>query len=84
MGSEYLPPRLDDEVEIARISLALVMANQTSVRAQRVAGGIAYRIVDEYGEDGTEYLCSPDRNDLPLALAELVAILDGAQEVRAS
>ena len=80
MGGEYLPPLLDDEVEIARISLASVTADQTSVRAQRVAGGIAYRIVDEYGEDGTEYVCRPDRSDLPLTLAELVAMIDGAQE----
>src|SRR5438034_5630547 len=31
MGGEYLPPLLDDEVEIARISLASVTADQTSV-----------------------------------------------------
>jgi hypothetical protein len=80
MGGEYLPPLFDDEVEIAHISLASVTADQTSVRAQRVAGGIAYRIVDEYGEDETEYRCSPDRSDLPLTLGELVAMIDGAQE----
>ena len=55
-------------------------ADQTSVRAQRVAGGLAYRIVDEYGEDGTKYKCCPERSDLPLTLAELVAMIDGAQE----
>jgi hypothetical protein len=80
MGGEYLPPLLDDEVAIARISLASVTADQTSVRAQRVAGGIAYRIVDEYGEDGPGYLCHPDRSESPLTLAELLAMIDGAQE----
>ena len=33
MGGEYLPPLLDDEVEIARISLASGTADQTRVRA---------------------------------------------------
>ena len=66
MGGEYLPPLLDDEVEIARVSLASVTADQTSVRAQRIPGGIAYRIVDEYGEDGPGYLCSP-RSERPAA-----------------
>jgi hypothetical protein len=80
MGGEYLPPLLDDEVEIARVSLASVMTDQISVRAQRVAGGIACRIVNEYGEDGPGYVCRPDRSELPLTLGELVALIDGAQE----
>jgi len=80
MGGEYLPPLLDDELEIARISLASVTADQISLRAQRVAGGIAYRIVDEYAALGTEYLCRPDRSELPLTLAELIALIDGAQD----
>jgi hypothetical protein len=80
MGGEYLPPLLDDEVEIARVSLASVTADQISVRAQRVAGGIAYRIVDEYAEDGPGYVCRPNLSQVPLTLGELVAMIDGAQE----
>jgi hypothetical protein len=80
MGGEYLPPLLGDEVEIARISLASVTADQISVRARRVAGGIAYRVVDEYGEDGPGYVCRPKRSKLPLTLGELVAMIDGAEE----
>jgi hypothetical protein len=80
MGGEYLPPLLDDEVEIARVSLASVTADQISVRAQRVQRGIAYRIVDEYGEDGPGYVCRSNRSELPLTLGELVAMIDGAQE----
>jgi len=80
MGGEYLPPLLDNEVEIARISLASVTADQISVRAQRVAGGIAYRIVDEYADLSPEYLCRSDRSVQPLTLGELVALIDGAQE----
>jgi hypothetical protein len=79
MGGEYLPPLLDDEVEIARISLASVTADQISIRAQRVPDGIAYRIVDEYPE-WADYSCHPDRSNQPLTLAELIALIDGAQE----
>ena len=43
MGGEYLPPFLDDETEIARISLASTTADQISIRAQRLPDGIAYR-----------------------------------------
>jgi hypothetical protein len=82
MGGEYLPPLLEDEVEIARVSLASVTADQTSVRARRIPRGIAYRIVDEYGEDGPGYLCARIER-APLTLAELAAI-DGAQEGEAS
>jgi hypothetical protein len=77
MGGEYLPPFLDDETEIARISLASTTADQISVRAQRLPDGIAYRIVDEYG-DIVEYVCQPTRSELPLTLGELVALIDGA------
>jgi hypothetical protein len=48
MGGEYLPPLRKGEVEIARISLASVTADQISVRARRVRERIRYRIVDEY------------------------------------
>jgi len=77
MGGEYLPPFLDDETEIARISLASTTADQISVRAQRLADGIAYRVVDEYG-DMVDYVCRPARSELPLMLGELVALIDGA------
>jgi hypothetical protein len=77
MGGEYLPPFLDDETEVARISLASTTADQISIRAQRLPDGIAYRIVDEYG-DMVEYVCRPARSELPLTLAELVALIDAA------
>jgi hypothetical protein len=77
MGGEYLPPFLDDETEIPRISLASTTADQISIRAQRLPDGIAYRIVDEYG-DMVEYVCHPARSALPLTLGELVALIDGA------
>ena len=79
MGGEYLPPMQDQEVEIARISLASVTGDQISVRARRTPEGIAYSIVDEYeGEDG--YELSPKTSAAPLSLRQLVAMLDGACE----
>jgi hypothetical protein len=77
MGGEYLPPFLENETEIARISLASTTADQISVRAQRLADGIAYRIVDEYG-DIVDYVCQPARSESPLTLGELIALIDGA------
>ena len=51
MGGEYLPDMEEDEVEIARISLHSTTGDVTSVYARRKPGGIALRIVDEYGGD---------------------------------
>src|SRR5438132_137881 len=45
MGGEYLPPPRKGEVEIARISLLSVTADQISVRARLLIGRIGYRIV---------------------------------------
>jgi hypothetical protein len=78
MGGEYLPPFLEDETEIARISLASTTADQISVRARSVPDGIEYRIVDEYEDMDLGYVCVPDRSEHPLTLGELVALIDGA------
>ena len=59
IGGEYLPPLKPDEIEIARVSLASVTADQISVRARNSANGIKYRIVDEYDEDAMQYVCRP-------------------------
>ncbi|MFO1303177.1 MAG: hypothetical protein U1F54_05560 [Burkholderiales bacterium] len=79
MGGEYLPPMHEDEVEIARISLASVTADQISVRARRVDDGIAFRIVDEYDEPGEcRYEALPEHVRETLTLSELVEMLDNA------
>jgi len=80
MGGEYLPPLRGNETEIARISLASVTADQISVRARRLKDRTGYRIVDEYPDDEIVYLCRPAGSKLPLTLAELVGLLDGAAE----
>lgn len=51
MGGEYLPDRHDEEVEIARITIASTTQDVTSVYAKRGKNRIYYRVVDEYGGD---------------------------------
>jgi hypothetical protein len=41
---------------------------------------IAYRIVDEYPENGPYYRCRPRTSRQPLTLRELVEMIDGACE----
>ena len=81
MGGEYLPHLQDGEVEIARISLRSVTADQISVRARRSMGLVSYSIVDEYeGEGLMSYTLDPPTSILPLSMRQLVAMLDGACE----
>jgi hypothetical protein len=76
MGGEYLPDLKNEEVEIARISLASTTGDQISVRATRSEGAIYYSVVDEYE---TEFALQISHSAAPLTLAELVALLDGTQ-----
>jgi hypothetical protein len=77
MGGEYLPPFRKGEVEIARISLESVTADQISVRARRVRERIRYRIVDEYS---FTYVCHPASSGAPLSLRELVMLMESASD----
>jgi hypothetical protein len=77
MGGEYLPPLRKGEVEIARISIASVTADQISVRARRVRERVRYRIVDEYD---FRYVCHPAGADAPLSLGELIALMESASD----
>jgi hypothetical protein len=80
MGGEYLPPLRKREVEIARISLASVTADQISVRARRSGKCIAYCVVDEYGSDIATYVCRPASSVSPLSLRDLIALMEQACE----
>lgn len=80
MGGEYLPKLNENEIEIARISLASTTADQISVRATRHKDAIAYRIVDEYSDVGSCYQCHYERSQLPLTLGDLVRMIDSAEE----
>ena len=73
MGGEYLPPYIDSEVEIARISLKSVTSDQISIRACGWDGDIQYRVVDEYE---TEYQLPIENSHEPLTLTELIMLID--------
>ncbi len=79
-GGEYLPPLRKGEVEIARISLRSVTADQISVRARRLGQRIGYCVVDEYGSDIATYVCHPASSASPLSLGELIALTETADE----
>jgi hypothetical protein len=51
MGGEYLPDQDQNEVEIARITIASTTQDVTCVYARRGKDRIYYRVVDEYGGD---------------------------------
>ena len=80
MGGEYLPPVKKGEVEIARISLQSVSADQISVRARRSGRRISYSIVDEYGNYYMNFDLRPRTSSTPLSMRQLAAMLDGACE----
>ncbi|MEK9812768.1 MAG: hypothetical protein VW440_06975 [Bordetella sp.] len=48
MGGEYLPDRVPEEVEVARITIASTTWDVTCVYALRSEMGILLRVVDEY------------------------------------
>ena len=48
MGGEYLPDRQDNEVEIARITIASSTRDVTCVYACRAKDEIHYKVIDEY------------------------------------
>ena len=78
MGGEYLPDFRKKEVEIARISLASVTADQFSVRASRTKSGIRYRIVDEYQSKFKQPIT---QSETPLSLGELITLIDKTKYV---
>jgi hypothetical protein len=73
MGGEYLPGFLPGEVEIARIALQSTTSDIISLRASRVPGGIAYRVVDEYE---AVFVIPIPRSETPLTLTELIRQFD--------
>src|SRR5205085_7492 len=70
MGGEYLPDRCDEEIEIARITIASTTQDVTCIYASRAGNDISYRAVDEYeGDTLTETRTHSSR--LPLTVSEL-------------
>ena len=70
MGGEYLPDLEQDEVEIARITIASTMQDVTCVYARRDKNGIRYRVLDEFEGDTLTGNTSRTSKE-PLTLAEL-------------
>jgi len=80
MGGEYLPDQQENEIEIARITIASTTSDVTSVYACRNKDDIHYRVVDEYEGDTLtdQTTCS---SKLPLTLGELADFLLGAWDL---
>jgi len=77
MGGEYLPDLLETEVEIARITIASVTRDVTSMYARRGKNRIYYRVVDDYG--GQTLSGTATRSSIrPLTLSELERFFNGA------
>ncbi len=70
MGGEYLPDRENQEVEIARITIASTTQDVTCIYAKRGATRIYYRVVDEY--EGMTLDESTRTSIKPLTLKELM------------
>lgn len=69
LGGEYLPDRGDEEVEIARITIASTTQDVTCIYAKRGKNRIYYKVVDEYNGDT---LANPRRTSTkPLTLKQL-------------
>lgn len=78
-GLDDLPDFLENEVEIAWISLQSTSGDVISVRARREGDAIRYRIADDFGdgEDPSErWAPSITESRLPLTMAEFITLLD--------
>jgi hypothetical protein len=69
MGGNYLPDTEDGEVEVARISIDSTTCDVTCVYACPEAGGIRYRVVDEYDGETLQGITEA-RTDQPMTLGE--------------
>ena len=77
MGGEYLPDLFPGEVEIARIDMASVLRDVTSIRAVPVGSRIYYRVVDEYEvERGGPYGQPFYSSRKPLTLRKVINLFD--------
>jgi hypothetical protein len=80
MGGEYLPDIAQHEVEIARITIASITQDVTSVLARRGKRRIYYRVVDEYQGDTLAGRRTRTSNR-PLTLGQLETFLNGAWSI---
>ena len=80
MGGEYLARKSNQEVEIARITIASTTCDVTAVYARRGKNRIHYRVVDEY-EGMTLNEVHQRTSVKPLTLRQLVDFFFGAWDL---
>ena len=80
MGGEYLPDRQEEEIEIARITIASTTQDVTCIYASRTGDDITYRAVDEY-DDMTLTEARTRTSRLPLTVSELADFFLGAWDL---
>jgi hypothetical protein len=80
MGGKYLPDLTQNEVAIARITIASTTQDVTSVYARRGKNRIRYRVVDEYYGD-TLSGKNTRTSARPLTLGGLEAFFNGAWSI---
>ena len=74
-GGESMPGFQPNEEEIVRIELDSTLSDTVSVRARPVSRGIAWRIVDEYPDNG-KFIIKPKITAKPPTLGELINLLN--------
>ena len=80
MGGEYLPNLMENEVMVARVTIASTTQDVTCVYARRGKNRIYYRVVDEYGGDSFRGR-STRTSTRPLTLVALTSFFNGAWSI---
>ena len=80
MGGEYLPDLIENEVMVARVTIASTTQDVTCIYARRGKNRIYYRVVDEYG-GGSFRGRSTRTSTRPLTLGDLVSFFNGAWSI---
>lgn len=73
MGGEFLPDYYPGEVEIARVTVASMTEDVTSVRAYPKGKQIGYRVLNEYN---SVFEIRPEISEQPLSLQELIDLIE--------
>ena len=80
MGGEYLPNLMENEVMVARVTIASTTQDVTCLYARRGKNRIYYRMVDEYGSDSFRGR-STRTSTRPLTLRAMVSFFNGAWSI---
>ena len=78
MGGEFLPDYMENEIEIARITLNNLTLDTWSVRARKDGERIKYRVVDE---EELMYSCTPEESREPLTFGDLIDLIDKSYDI---